>query len=348
MKLSELSLKQAIIYLKKHQQRVNLYNLLSIIEDFNLKIDRHDALLFTKREEDALFNKILLNVGGDISLEKTLDYLISSGSLYADLLKEYSITKPVTTNMQMNTLNKYGVNLREIKNHECFYRENEKKLIHICLNKDYKNNILLVGSPGVGKTHLISDMAKSLELDIYYIDISQVIAGTKYRGDFEESLHKILKEASQSDIVLFFDEAHSLLSTGNSDGGISATDILKPYLEKKDIKVIAATTLYEFEDIKSDSAFERRFNIIKINPLTLDETKKIIQNLYGPNLVDWTWELYDEVFNYLDSCLENRNYPDKALDFFDFYISGKKLHIFKDSGIGEVFNSFSALNSSVS
>jgi ATP-dependent Clp protease ATP-binding subunit ClpC len=329
--------------LKTENKGLNLFNVLIRVEENNDKNLNDDWQLLKDCDDTVLFNQIIAEQGNNITLRDVIDYLLSSGSRYAALLSNYLIQDKDSIDAECNFLVQYGYNLRELKYQPCLHREDEQKMIKICLNREYKNNIMLVGSPGVGKTFLIASIAHIMNLDIYYIDISNVLSGTKYRGEFEKKLHEILTEAVLHNKILFFDEIHMMMSTGNTDGGISGADILKPYLMNNKVKIIGATTLEEFSLFSHDKAFERRFNLVYLNELTSEHTKDIIKSAFKQT-VDWDQLVINQIFTYLDNDFESRKYPDKAIDFFDFYFAGEKLSFFNNTEIAKAIKCFSKMN----
>lgn len=212
-------------------------------------------------------------------------------------------------------------------------RENEIKQLCSILCKKEKNNALLIGKAGVGKTALIEKLAYlinekkvpiSLESKVIYeLNLSSLVAGTKYRGEFEEKFKKILdKVMNAKDAIVFIDEIHNLIGAGGAEGAIDASNILKPFIARKQLTLIGATTLDEYyRYFEKDQAMNRRFAIIKMNENTEDETFEILKGLR---------KQYEE-FHHIqieDKCLRDiiklskrylptRVFPDKALDVLD-------------------------------
>ena len=168
-------------------------------------------------------------------------------------------------------------------------REKELDLIIETLLRKNKNNPLLVGKAGTGKTAIIEELARRIEKKqvtdelinkkIIMLEMSSLVAGTKYRGEFEERLNKIIEEVvNEKDIILFIDEIHTLVNAGGAEGAIDASNILKPYLARGQIKCIGATTTEEYEKyIAKDKALERRFQKILISEPTDEETEIILK-----------------------------------------------------------------------
>ena len=192
-------------------------------------------------------------------------------------------------------LDQFGRNLTKLaaegKLDPCVGRETEIERIMQILSRRTKNNPVLVGEPGVGKTAVVEGLAQRItssevpELlknkQIYTLDLAALVAGSKYRGEFEERLKKVMKEITQrGDIILFIDELHNLVGAGAAEGAIDAASILKPALARGELQTIGATTLDEYRKyLERDSALERRFQQIRVEEPTIDQTVEI---LHGP------------------------------------------------------------------
>jgi len=211
-------------------------------------------------------------------------------------------------------------------------RKNEMNQLINALSRRNKPNAILVGEPGVGKTALVEELARRLKNNdipslkgkqVYELDLASTVGGTKYRGEFEEKIKKILKKVIEDGhCILFIDEIHNIIKAGGAEGAIDAANIIKPYLSRGEIQIIGATTEDEFQTIfEKDKALKRRFQVIKIPPTTVDETKIILRSLkpiyekfyslkIGDNLLDY---IVDTTDNYLSSYF----FPDKAIDTLD-------------------------------
>ncbi len=205
-------------------------------------------------------------------------------------------------------------------------------LIEVLLRKK-KSNPLLIGPAGVGKTAIVEELARriknkevptSLENKlIIELPMGDLVSGTKYRGEFEERLTKIIKEVIKNkNIILFIDEVHSMVNAGGAEGAINASDILKPYLARGDIKVIGATTTREYEKyIAKDKALERRFETIIINEPSLEETKNIIKGLKKSyethHNIKISNENIEDIVNIGNKYLFTKKNPDKTIDLLD-------------------------------
>ena len=185
---------------------------------------------------------------------------------------------------------KYAVNLtqkaREGKLDSLFEYDNYLKRMLVILNKKYKNNPLLVGDAGVGKTAIVEGFAKyayqnNLDYEILTLNLSQMLSNTKYRGDFESRMDEAMNYiSSHENAILFIDEIHTIIGTGSSENSLDVANILKPYLARADIKIIGATTIDEYQKtIFKDKALRRRFDLINVLEPTLDVTKKILLGL---------------------------------------------------------------------
>ena len=207
-----------------------------------------------------------------------------------------------------------------------------EEIIEILLRRN-KNNPLLIGDAGVGKTAIVEELAKRIvngnvpdklrNAKIYNLSMASCVAGTKYRGEFEERINKILKELENNeDIIVFIDEIHTLVGAGGAEGAIDASNIIKPALARGTIKLIGATTIKEYkETICQDKALNRRFQTVFIKENTLDETRTILKNLkhlyeeyHGVEISD---EIIDNIVTLTDKYIGDKNNPDKSIDILD-------------------------------
>ncbi len=212
-------------------------------------------------------------------------------------------------------------------------REKELDIMIETLLRKKKNNPLLVGKAGIGKSALVEQLARKIkqkqvpeELEnatIVALEMGSLVAGTKYRGEFEERLTKLIKEIiHHPNIILFIDEIHSMVSAGGAEGAINASDILKPYLARGDIKCIGATTIEEYHQyIEKDKALERRFEVIQMEEPTLEETKYILKSVKkeyeNHHHVTITSENIEDIVFYANQYIYNRQNPDKSLELLD-------------------------------
>lgn len=227
-----------------------------------------------------------------------------------------------------------NLNQKVLKNNpKLIGREKELNEIQDILLKRNKRNVILIGEPGVGKTAIIEELAKRINNKevkkglenkvIYQLNISDIVAGTKYRGEFEEKLKKIIKKVrNKKDIILFIDEIHSIVGAGGAEGAIDASNILKPYLSSGEINCIGATTFDEYSKfIEKEKAFQRRFQTLKVVESSLFETVDILlktktdyESYHNIKIED---EAIKEIVEYASFYILNRMFPDKAIDLLD-------------------------------
>jgi len=212
-------------------------------------------------------------------------------------------------------------------------RETEIERIMQILSRRTKNNPVLIGEPGVGKTAVVEGLAQRItnadvpELlkgkQIYTLDLAALVAGSKYRGEFEERLKKVMKEITQrGDIILFIDEIHNLVGAGAAEGAIDAASILKPALARGELQTIGATTLDEYRKyLERDSALERRFQQIRVEQPTTEETVQILKGLRDRyeqhHKIEITDEALEAAAELADRYISDRQLPDKAIDLID-------------------------------
>lgn len=239
---------------------------------------------------------------------------------------------------------KYAVNLtqkaREGKLDSLFEYDNYLKRMLVILNKKYKNNPLLVGDAGVGKTAIVEGFAKyayqnNLDYEILTLNLSQMLSNTKYRGDFESRMDEAMNYiSSRENAILFIDEIHTIIGTGSSENSLDVANILKPYLARADIKIIGATTIDEYQKtIFKDKALRRRFDLINVLEPTLDVTKKILLGLKHSYEDFHKIKLDDDLISYLcdeaDAKIHNKKRPDKCIDILDEMLSYAKINSYK-------------------
>ena len=212
-------------------------------------------------------------------------------------------------------------------------RATEIKRVSQILARRKKNNPVLIGEPGVGKTAIVEGLALMIKEGkaprvilgkrIYSLDLSSIVAGTKYRGQFEERMKAILDELrGNNDVILFIDELHTIVGAGNASGSMDAANIFKPALARGEIQVIGATTLDEFrEKIETDGALTRRFQQVLVEEPSLEETKTILMNIKEKyedhHKVTYTDEAIEECVKLSHRYIMDRSMPDKAIDVLD-------------------------------
>lgn len=272
----------------------------------------------------------LLDEGEGIAIRIMIDMGVNLDDLYDELkVKPSDITKSKLELYNVgNILNDKVDNLDA-----CIGRTKEiDSLIEVLLRKK-KSNPLLIGPAGVGKTAIVEELARRIKNKevpsmlenkvIVELPMGDLVSGTKYRGEFEERLTKIIKEVIKNkNIILFIDEVHTMVNAGGAEGAINASDILKPYLARGDIRVIGATTTIEYEKyIAKDKALERRFETIMINEPNLEETKDILKGLKTTyerhHNIQITDENIEDIVTLGNKYLFKKKNPDKTIDLLD-------------------------------
>ena len=297
-------------------KRVIAASLENAREKNNQKVKLEHLIIAMLEEGEGVCIRILINMGIDLE------------SLYSEMQKS------IKGENFKNNLLIYEIGKLMIPTHEPIYKREEeiKRIIEILLRKN-KNNPLLVGEAGVGKTAIVEELCRLIETHqvpeflegykIIELDTGNLISGTRYRGDFEDRLTKIIDEViKEKNIILFIDEIHTLINCGGAEGAIDAANILKPYLARGDIKVIGATTLKEYKNsITKDKALDRRFELIHIEEPSLKDTEYILmhskENYERHHNVIISEENIRDIIKYSDKYIFNRFNPDKALDILD-------------------------------
>lgn len=219
------------------------------------------------------------------------------------------------------------------KKYKIIGRENEIDQVCTILSKKEKNNVLIIGEAGVGKSALVEKLAMMINQGkvvdslknkiIYELSLSSLVAGTKYRGEFEEKFKKIIDKVKDLDnVIIFIDEIHNVIGAGGAEGAIDASNILKPYLARKDMTVIGATTIDEYyKHLEKDHAMNRRFSIVTLKENTKEETLEILKGIKGYyesyHQIKIDNVLLKELIELVDCHIKNRTYPDKAIDILD-------------------------------
>ena len=219
------------------------------------------------------------------------------------------------------------------KKYKIIGRENEIDQVCTILSKKEKNNVLIIGEAGVGKSALVEKLAMLINQGkvvdslknkiIYELSLSSLVAGTKYRGEFEEKFKKIIDKVKDLDnVIIFIDEIHNVIGAGGAEGAIDASNILKPYLARKDMTVIGATTIDEYyKHFEKDHAMNRRFSIVTLKENTKEETLEILKGIKGYyesyHQIKIDNVLLKELIELVDCHIKNRTYPDKAIDILD-------------------------------
>ena len=220
-------------------------------------------------------------------------------------------------------------------------REQEIERVAQILSRRKKNNPVLIGEPGVGKSAIVEGLALRIvqkkvsrllfNKRVLSLDLAGMVAGTKYRGQFEERIKAVLDELSKNpDIILFIDEIHTIVGAGGAPGSMDAANLLKPALARGDIQCIGATTLDEYrQNIEKDGALERRFQKVMVEPTSPEETLEILRNVKekyeNHHNVNYTDEALQACVSLTERYVSDRNFPDKALDALDE--AGSRVHI---------------------
>jgi ATP-dependent Clp protease ATP-binding subunit ClpC len=220
-------------------------------------------------------------------------------------------------------------------------REKEIERVAQVLSRRKKNNPVLIGEPGVGKTAIAEGLALRIinknvsrvlhNKRVVTLDLAALVAGTKYRGQFEERMKAVMNELEKAkDVILFIDELHTIVGAGGASGSLDASNIFKPALARGDLQCIGATTLNEYRQyIEKDGALDRRFQKIMVDPTTVEETIQILRNIKSKyeehHNVKYTEEAIDESVNLSDRYITDRFLPDKAIDVMDE--AGSRVHL---------------------
>lgn len=296
-------------------------NAIEISKELNCEVATEHLLMGMLEEGEGIAIRILMNMGIDID------------KMYHDF-----ILKPAKKGKKKKLLiEELGVDFTEKARKGEFDpvigREKELKRMMEILTRRNKNNPLLIGDAGVGKTAIVEELSrrivsgevpsKLLNKRVINIDMSSLVAGTKYRGEFEDKINKLIKEIEESDdFILFIDEIHTLIGAGGAEGAIDASNILKPALARNKMHCIGATTTLEYKKyMESDKALDRRFQTILIEEPKLETVKNILLGLkpiYEKfHHVTMSEEILDQLICLTDKYLSERKNPDKTIDILD-------------------------------
>ncbi len=305
-------------------------------------IGTEHLLLGLIREEEGAASQALINMGLD--LKSVRDEVLS---LLGSSVPGYSVAPDGKRKKKSKTpaLDSFGRNLTEMAQRDeldpVIGREKEIERVIQILSRRKKNNPVLIGEAGVGKTAIVEGLAqKIIEGDIpetlkgkrlLILDLAMIIAGTKYRGQFEERIKAVMKEIKESaEVIVFIDEIHTLVGAGGAEGAIDASNILKPSLQRGEIQCIGATTLDEYrKNIEKDPALERRFQPITVDPPTVDQTIEILMGLRDKyeahHKIKFSDKALEAAAKLSDQYISGRFLPDKAIDLIDEAGSRAKL-----------------------
>ncbi len=304
-------------------------------------IGTEHLLLGLLKEGEGVASQVLIKLGADLSkVRQTVIELLSGYQRNSDDGREsVGVGASSTGSGQTNSaiLEQFGRNLtqaaRENKLDPVIGRRTEMQRVMQILSRRTKNNPVLVGEPGVGKTAVVEGLAQAIvagdvpetikDKQIYSLDMGALVAGSRYRGDFEERLKKILKEIrTRGDIILFIDEIHTLVGAGAAEGSIDASQMLKPMLARGELQTIGATTNDEYRKyIEKDAALERRFQPVKVDEPSVEETVGILKGLRdryeAHHRVIITDAAIQAAAELADRYVSDRFLPDKAIDLMD-------------------------------
>ena len=282
---------------------------------------------------EHLFNA-LLEEGEGVAIRILIGMNIDIDSLY----KEFTYSKPIKRKKNKKLLvDDIGIDLtKKALNNELdpvIGREQEIKRVLEILSRRCKNNPILIGEAGVGKTAIVEELSRMISLGnvplslknkrIVSLDMASLVAGTKYRGEFEERMNKIIKEVEENDdVILFIDEIHTLVGAGGAEGAIDASNIIKPALARGKLRCIGATTIEEYKKyIEQDKALERRFQKVEIEIPDKEKTKEILlrlKKIYEKyHIVEIKDSVIDTIIELSDKYIYDRYEPDKSIDILD-------------------------------
>ena len=315
-------------------------------------INTEHLLLSILREENNVAAQILARYGvtydiirAELDDGETHTPRMSVASDPPESSSEMSSTSRKPSKSKTPVLDNFGRDLtkaaEENKLDPIVGRENEIERVAQILSRRKKNNPVLIGEPGVGKTAIAEGLALRIvqrkvsrvlyNKRVVTLDIASLVAGTKYRGQFEERMKAVMAELEKSpDVILFIDELHTIVGAGGASGSLDASNIFKPALARGEIQCIGATTLDEYRQyIEKDGALERRFQKVMVEPTSVEETRIILDNIKSKyedhHNVNYTEEAIDACVKLSDRYISDRYFPDKAIDVLDE--AGSRVHI---------------------
>ncbi len=302
----------------------------------------------------------IMREGDSVAVRIMMDLQVNPQKLYNEILKvvnedenaganeKQTTTKARGSYNQTPTLNQFGADLtkraREGKLDPVIGRKNEIERVIQILSRRTKNNPCLIGEPGVGKTAVAEGLAEKIVADdvpqmiknkrVVSLDIASMVAGAKYRGDFEERIKKCLEEVKKvGDVILFIDEVHTIVGAGSAEGAVDAANILKPLLARGEVQVIGATTLNEYRKyIEKDSALERRFSPVTVGEPSMEETTAILKGIRDKYEAHHNVKIADDAIKAAVELstryINDRFLPDKAIDLVDEAASRVKMRTY--------------------
>lgn len=306
-------------------------------------IGTEHILLGLIREGEGVAAQVLVKLGADLNRVRQQVIQLLSGYQGKEAATSSGPAEGIPSTSLV--LDQFGRNLtqaaREGKLDPVIGRETEIERVMQVLSRRTKNNPVLIGEPGVGKTAVVEGLAQAIfkndvpetlkDKQVYSLDLGALVAGSRYRGDFEERLKKVLKEIkTRGDIILFIDEIHTLVGAGAAEGAIDAASILKPMLARGELQTIGATTLDEYrKHVEKDAALERRFQPIQVKEPSVAHTIEILKGLRDRyethHRVSITDGALSAAANMADRYISDRFLPDKAIDLIDE--AGSRLRI---------------------
>lgn len=302
-------------YSKKFQEVILYAQRLSEDLESEYVYDEHIFYVMLK-EYDTVAYVVLEKLGLDIEeLKRDIEEIFS----FDEAKEKENIPYPFLINLSTSQ-----------KIHPFVLRNNYIEKIKYILSKKQKNNPLLIGNAGVGKTAIVEGLSEILkDVSIYQLDLGSIVAGTKYRGELEEKLTKAMEYIKRKKAILFIDEIHNIVGAGSNDGSLDIANILKPYLSRSDIKLIGATTLDEYyRYIDKDKALSRRFQNVFIDEPTEKETYVILKEIKASyeeyHNVKYSDQILQEIIEKSKLYLVRRSFPDKAIDVMDEIGTRKK------------------------
>ena len=314
-----------------------------VLEQNSMTYDETKDQLFAPKQTNV--SNVSNGIGLPDEEEEEYEATGSGNSSAGSSQQNTTTTQQKKTASKTPVLDSFGTDLTkaaaEGKLDPCVGREREIQRIIEILGRRKKNNPILIGEPGVGKSAIVEGLAQLIEKRhtspmlfgkrIYTLDMTGIVAGTKYRGQFEERLKALMKELEANpDVIVFIDEIHTIIGAGSTPGSMDAANIMKPALARGTIQCIGATTLDEYrESIEKDGALERRFQKVQVEPTTNEETLQILHNIKSRyeehHHVTYTDEALAACVKLTDRYVTDRFMPDKAIDALDE--TGSKVHL---------------------
>ncbi len=308
-------------------------------------IGTEHLLLSILREDDNLAAQILHQFNINYDIVKTELVNILTGKQSASISQSKTQQEKKGDKSKTPVLDNFGRDLTRLaaedKLDPIVGREKEIERVAQVLSRRKKNNPVLIGEPGVGKTAIAEGLAIRIvnknvsrvlhNKRVVTLDLAALVAGTKYRGQFEERMKAVMNELEKSkDVILFIDELHTIVGAGGASGSLDASNIFKPALSRGDLQCIGATTLNEYRQyIEKDGALDRRFQKIMVDPTTVEETIQILLNIKSKyeehHQVKYTDKAIEEAVRLSDRYITDRFLPDKAIDVLDE--AGSRVHL---------------------